>query len=113
MKEVTKTLITSDIERRLLLPENCLKNFPRGRETFLKIRDEDGIVWTFRCRIPPGNHSKPALYGEYWSAFVRQKGLKAGDIIVIVFNKVVAPAAGPGGDHFEIKVKKTSPETRN
>ena len=104
MKEVTKTLATTDIERRLLLPENCLKNFPRGHETFLKIRDEEGIVWTFRCRIPPGNHSKPALYGK-WFLFVRQKGLKAGDIIVIVFNKVEA--------HFEIKVKKASPANRN
>ncbi|KAI5592981.1 hypothetical protein BDE02_04G188500 [Populus trichocarpa] len=107
MEEVTKKLNPSDVDRKLQLPENCLKNLPRGQETFLKIKDEDGIVWTFRCKIPPGGHSRPVLYGE-WLLFVRQKCLKVGDIIVIVFNKQKARAAADtSGDLFEIKVKKT------
>jgi len=66
-------------------------------------------VWTFRCRVPPGGGSKPALSGD-WFSFVRSKDLKAGDAIEIALDREKDQA---GGSQFTIKVKKTTSTTRN
>nr|TKR79470.1 hypothetical protein D5086_0000272090 [Populus alba] len=108
-KSFTKKLNDIDIERRLLLSENCIKDFPRGQEAYLKFKDEDGQVWTFRCRVPPGGGSKPALSGD-WFLFVRSKHLKVGDVIEIALDRDKDQAAG---EQFTIKVKKTTSTTRN
>ena len=100
-KSFTKKLNDIDIERRLLLSENCIKDFPRGHEAYLKFKDEDGQVWTFRCRVPPGGGSKPALSGD-WFSFVRS--------IEIALDRERDQA---GGSQFTIKVKKTTSTTRN
>ncbi|CAK7357088.1 unnamed protein product [Dovyalis caffra] len=100
MEIFTKKLNNTDIERRLLLPENYLKDFPIGHEANLEFKDEDGKVWTFRCRVPPGSHSKPALFGD-WFLFVRIKGLRIGDVIIIVLDEEKDIAAG---GHFKIKL---------
>jgi hypothetical protein len=84
-KNFTKKLNNIDVERRLLLSENCINDFPRGQEAYLKFKDEDGQVWTFRCRAPPVGGS-PALYGD-WFLFVRSKDLKAGDVIEIALDR--------------------------
>jgi hypothetical protein len=75
----------------------CIRDFPRGQ------------VWTFRCRVPPGGGSKPALSGD-WFSFVRSKDLKAGDAIEIALDREKDQA---GGSQFTIKVKKTTSTTRN
>ncbi|CAK7357086.1 unnamed protein product [Dovyalis caffra] len=98
MEIFTKKLNKTDLERRLLLSENYLKDFPRDHEANLNFKDEDGKVWTFRCRVPPGSHSKPALSGG-WFLFVREKGLGIGDVIIIDEGKDIA-----AGGHFKIKL---------
>nr|TKR79471.1 hypothetical protein D5086_0000272100 [Populus alba] len=108
-KSFTKKLNDIDIERRLLLSENCIKDFPRGHEAYLKFKDEDGQVWTFRCRVPPGGGSKPALSGD-WFLFVRSKDLKVGDVIEIALDREKDQAAG---EQFTIKIMKTTSTTRN
>jgi hypothetical protein len=70
MENFTKKLDSTDVQRRLTLPENCLKDFPKDHEANLKFKDEEGQVWTFRCRVSPGRSSKPALSGD-WFSFVR------------------------------------------
>ncbi|KAJ6932365.1 hypothetical protein NC651_007945 [Populus alba x Populus x berolinensis] len=78
-------------------------------EAYLKFKDEDGQVWTFRCRVPPGGGSKPALSGD-WFLFVRSKDLKVGDEIEIALDREKDQA---GGSQYTIKVKKTTSTTRN
>nr|TKS04622.1 hypothetical protein D5086_0000140910 [Populus alba] len=107
-KNFTKKLNNIDVERRLLLSENCINDFPRGHEAYLKFKDEDGQVWTFRCRAPPVGGS-PALYGD-WFLFVRSKDLKAGDVIEMALDREKDQAAA---EQFTIKVKKTTSTTRN
>ncbi|KAG6778321.1 hypothetical protein POTOM_018180 [Populus tomentosa] len=82
MENFTKKLDGTDVQRRLTLPENCPKDFHGNHEANLKFKDEEGLVWTFRCRVSPGRSSKPALSGD-WFSFVRKKGLRTGDVIVI------------------------------
>ena len=108
-KNFTKKLNNIDVARRLLLSENCINDFPRGHEAYLKFKDEDGQVWTFRCRVPPVGGSKPALSGD-WFLFVRSKDLKVGDVIEIALDREKDQA---GGSQFTIKVKKTTSTTRN
>jgi hypothetical protein len=104
MENFTKKLDSTDVQRRLTLPENCLKDFPKDHEANLKFKDEEGQVWTFRCRVSPGRSSKPALSGD-WFSFVRKKGLSTGDVIVIISDKEKDVAAG---EHFKIKIKKSA-----
>ena len=104
MENITKKLNITDVERRLLLPENCLEDLRSDLEANLKFKDEEGRVWTFRCRASPGGRSKPALYGE-WFTFVRVKGLRVGDVIVIISDKEKNSAAG---GCFKIKIKKSA-----
>jgi hypothetical protein len=73
-------------------------------EAYLKFKDEDGQVWTFRCRVPPGGRSKPALSGD-WFLFVHSKDLKVGDEIEIALDREKDQA---GGSQFTVKVKKTT-----
>uniref|UniRef100_A0A6N2MKI3 TF-B3 domain-containing protein n=1 Tax=Salix viminalis TaxID=40686 RepID=A0A6N2MKI3_SALVM len=75
MENITKKLNITDVERRLLLPENCREDLRSDLEANLKFKDEEGRVWTFRCRASPGGRSKAALYGD-WFSFVREKGLR-------------------------------------
>jgi hypothetical protein len=104
MENFTKKLDSTDVQRRLTLPENCLKDFPRDHEANLKFKDEEGQVWTFRCRVSPRGSSKPALSGD-WFSFVRKKGLRTGDVIVIISDNEKDVAAG---EHFKIKIKKSA-----
>ncbi|KAJ6937755.1 hypothetical protein NC652_012148 [Populus alba x Populus x berolinensis] len=104
MENFTKKLDSTDVQRRLTLPENCLKDFPRDHEANLKFKDEEGQVWTFRCRVSPGRTSKPALSGD-WFSFVHKKGLRTGDVIVISSDKEKDVAAG---EYFKIKIKKSA-----
>jgi len=100
-KKLQEETQNSDVERRLLLSENCIREFPRDHEAYLKFKDEDGQAWTFRCRVPPGGGSKPALSGD-WFSFVRS--------IEIALDREKDEA---GGSQFTIKVKKTTSTTRN
>lgn len=104
MENFTKKLDSTDVQRRLTLPENCLKDFQGHHEANLKFKDEEGQVWTFRCRLSPGGSSKPALSGD-WFSFVRKKGLRTGDVIVIISDKEKDVAAG---ELFKIKIKKSA-----
>ncbi|KAF9690255.1 hypothetical protein SADUNF_Sadunf01G0176600 [Salix dunnii] len=104
MENITKKLNITDVERRLLLPENCLEDLRSDLEANLKFKDEEGELWTFRCRASPGGRSKPALYGD-WFTFVRVKGLRVGDVIVIISDKEKNSAAG---GCFKIKIKKSA-----
>ncbi|KAG5248472.1 hypothetical protein OIU78_014630 [Salix suchowensis] len=101
-KIFTKKLNNIDIERRIVLSENLIKDFPRGHEAYLKFKDEDGRVWTFRCRVPPGGSSRPALSGD-WFVFVRSKQLKVGDVIEIALDR---EKDRTGVDQFTIRFKK-------
>ncbi|KAB5563695.1 hypothetical protein DKX38_003749 [Salix brachista] len=100
-KIFTKKLSNIDIERRIVLSENLIKGFPRGHEAYLKFKDEDGKVWTFRCRVPPGGSSRPALSGD-WFLFVRSKQLKVGDVIEIALDREKDRA---GVEQFTIRLK--------
>ncbi|KAJ6427698.1 hypothetical protein OIU85_026933 [Salix viminalis] len=104
MENITKKLNITDVERRLLLPENCLEDLRSDLEANLKFKDEEGQEWTFRCRASPGGRSKPALYGD-WFSFVRKKGLRVGDVIVIISDKEKNISAG---GCFRIKIKKST-----
>jgi hypothetical protein len=104
MENFTKKLDSTDVQRRLTLPENFLKDFQGEHEANLKFKDEEGQVWTFRCRVSPRGSSKPALSGD-WFSFVRKKGLSTGDVIVIISDKEKDVAAG---EHFKIKIKKSA-----
>jgi hypothetical protein len=92
----------------LMLKHIGLNDFPRGHEAYLKFKDEDGQVWTFRCIVPQGGGSKPALYGD-WFLFVRSKDLKVGDKIEIALDREKDQT---GGSQFTIKVKRTTSTTR-
>ncbi|KAF9690235.1 hypothetical protein SADUNF_Sadunf01G0174400 [Salix dunnii] len=104
MENITKKLNSTDVERRLLLPENCLQDLRSDLESNLKFKDEEGQVWTFRCRASSGGRSKPAFYGD-WFTFVRVKGLRVGDVVVIISDKEKNMAAGGS---FKIKIKKSA-----
>jgi len=107
-KTFTKKLNIVDVERGLLLSENCINDFPSGHEAYLEFKDEDGQVWTFRCRVSPGG-SRPTFSGD-WFLFVRSKQLKVGDVIEIAFDRKKDQAAV---QQFTIKVMKTTSTTRN
>ncbi|KAK0590427.1 hypothetical protein LWI29_026943 [Acer saccharum] len=50
----TRTLTRVDIERRLTIPRYCVGAFPAVQESQaveLKVNDEMGNVWTFRCSL--------------------------------------------------------------
>ncbi|KAJ6706717.1 hypothetical protein OIU79_011196 [Salix purpurea] len=88
----------------MVISENLIKGFPRGHEVYLKFKDEDGKVWTFRCRVPPGGSSRPSLSGD-WFLFVRSKQLKVGDVIEIALDREKDRA---GVDQFTISKDETS-----
>ncbi|KAJ6927980.1 hypothetical protein NC651_011864 [Populus alba x Populus x berolinensis] len=64
MENFTKKLDSTDVQRRLSLPENFLKDFQGDQEANLKFKDEEGQVWTFRCRGSPGGISKSRLRNQ-------------------------------------------------
>ncbi|OAY39819.1 hypothetical protein MANES_10G124600v8 [Manihot esculenta] len=99
----SKVLTSSDILRRLSMPENTLKAFPpaqKGHEIILPVKDDAGILWSFRCRIPAIGFSKPVVFGN-WFKFVRSKDLKPGDTIVLY--KEMDKSSGA---QYKIEVKK-------
>ncbi|EEF29362.1 conserved hypothetical protein [Ricinus communis] len=103
MAMFSKVLQCPDIERGLSVPEACIKAFQptdKGTEMNLQVRDESGIVRTFRCRIPIGLNPKPVVFGD-WLQFVRSKDLKQGDAITFYKEKDHATGAD-----YRITVKK-------
>ncbi|KAF2319894.1 hypothetical protein GH714_020152 [Hevea brasiliensis] len=102
----SKILTNSDVMRRLSIPENSIKAFPpaqKGHEIILHVKDDNGTVWKFRCRMPAIGFSKPVVFGN-WFQFVRSKDLKPGDMIV--FYKEMDE---DNGAQYKIEVKKREP----
>ncbi|KAG8646137.1 hypothetical protein MANES_10G126325v8, partial [Manihot esculenta] len=96
----SKILTSSDILRRLSIPENSVKAFPSAQKIILHVKDDSGNVWSFRCRIPAIGFSKPVVFGN-WFKFVRSKDLKPRD--TIVFYKEMDECSGA---QYKIEVKK-------
>ena len=101
----SKVLKDQDVNRSLSVPETCIKAFQRlekGTDTNLRVKDESGIIWTFRCRVPSGLLPTTEFYGD-WLQYVRSKDLKQGD--EIIFSEVKDRATSIGAD-YKIEARK-------
>ncbi|KAK1386921.1 AP2/ERF and B3 domain-containing transcription factor RAV1-like [Heracleum sosnowskyi] len=82
-----KTVTPSDVGKlnRLVIPkQHAEKNFPLQNETtskgvLLNFEDLNGKVWRFRYSY--WNSSQSYVLTKGWSRFVKEKGLKAGDVV--------------------------------
>ncbi|KAB5548362.1 hypothetical protein DKX38_011768 [Salix brachista] len=92
IKLVKKKLTKSDIGSCLAYPTGKLAypagklwafQMVRGRKAInFNARDPTGRVWEFKLRTRNGPHKKPVIRGG-WRAYVREKGLKVGDVIIV------------------------------
>ncbi|TXG53781.1 hypothetical protein EZV62_019037 [Acer yangbiense] len=81
----TRTLTRVDIERRLTIPRYCVGAFPAVQESQaveLKVNDEMGHVWTFRCSLQSAINPR-LVFSSGWLHFASSKHLHVGDTIVI------------------------------
>ncbi|KAJ6342882.1 hypothetical protein OIU78_010742 [Salix suchowensis] len=83
----TKLLSPVDTTHRLSIPEAILRDieFPAGQHA-IKIEATDTIEqqWTFRLSIRRNDNLNPRpVFTGQWIQFVKEKGLKAGDKIVL------------------------------
>lgn len=89
MKELfTKILKKTDINTRLAVPTQCLKDLPSlsgSHYTYLRVNDESSKkAWMFRLsRRKKGHHAKPVLT-KGWIEFVKRKELEIGDKITLI-----------------------------
>ncbi|KAK0589904.1 hypothetical protein LWI29_019999 [Acer saccharum] len=79
----TKTLSSSDIERRLTIPGDCAVEFPpfhRGQHNEFNVKDDEGgHQWIFRCA--PSATNSGIVINSGWLQFARSKNLEVGDKI--------------------------------
>ncbi|KAK1584464.1 hypothetical protein Q3G72_033237 [Acer saccharum] len=90
----TKTLSSSDIDRRLTIPGDCASEFPpihEDRRIELNVIDESGCPWIFHFARQPATNSGIVI-SSGWPQFVKKKGLKVGD--QIIFSKCQDEAGG-------------------
>ncbi|GLT44326.1 hypothetical protein SLA2020_182310 [Shorea laevis] len=105
MQLFSKFLTQTDVERRLAVPTDALRNhfkLSRGKHYVdLKVKDSIGQLWSFRCCTRrTGKHPKP-VFSTGWHDFVRSKSLQIND--QVVFYKERDRAAGA---EFRIEVKR-------
>ncbi|ONK81577.1 uncharacterized protein A4U43_C01F30730 [Asparagus officinalis] len=79
-----KTVTPSDVGKlnRLVIPkQHAEKHFPlKSGSLLLSFEDECGKVWRFRYSY--WNSSQSYVLTKGWSRFVKEKGLKAGGVVV-------------------------------
>ncbi|CAH2040971.1 unnamed protein product [Thlaspi arvense] len=84
-KLFNKVLMQSDIKQyRLVIPKRLATYFQlhlqnRSEAAFLLMGDNEGRAWNFKYSVWRSSHAH-VLTGE-WSKFVKEKSLKAGDIV--------------------------------
>ncbi|KAG8500332.1 hypothetical protein CXB51_003692 [Gossypium anomalum] len=104
MASFFKVLTKIDIERTLSLPDSCLQALQQSQRSHggkkLKVKDDIGILWNFRCTIRSGAVRRLHI-GSGWIQFVRFKRLNTGDAIVLY--KDDDTVTGP---HYKIEVVK-------
>ncbi|CAH2040970.1 unnamed protein product [Thlaspi arvense] len=89
-----KVLMQSDIKQyRLVIPKRLARRYfqlhlqNRSEAAFLLMEDNEEKAWNFKYSIWRSSHAH-VLTGE-WSKFVKEKGLKAGD--VVCFSRSTGP----------------------
>ncbi|MBA0631049.1 hypothetical protein Godav_003084 [Gossypium davidsonii] len=104
MASFFKVLTKIDIERTLSLPDSCLQALQQSQRRHggkkLKVKDDVGILWNFRCTIRSGAVRRLHIVSG-WIQFVRFKRLNTGDAIVLY--KDDDRVTGP---HYKIEVVK-------
>ncbi|KAL1176452.1 hypothetical protein V6Z11_A04G159400, partial [Gossypium hirsutum] len=104
MASFFKVLTKIDIERTLSLPDSCLQALQQSQRSHggkkLKVKDDIGILWNFRCTIRSGAVRRLHIVSG-WVQFVRFKRLNTGDAIVLY--KDDDTVTGP---HYKIEVVK-------
>ncbi|KAK3199126.1 hypothetical protein Dsin_022541 [Dipteronia sinensis] len=74
-----------DIERRLTIPRYCVGAFPAVQESQaveLKVKDEMGHVWTFRCSLQSAINPR-LVFCSGWLHFASSKHLHVGDNVIL------------------------------
>ncbi|KAK2637602.1 hypothetical protein Ddye_025397 [Dipteronia dyeriana] len=83
---IFKRMLTRyDIESRLTILRYCVGAFPAVQESQavdLKVKDETGHVWTFRCSLRSAI-SPRLVFCSRWRRFASSKHLHVGDTIII------------------------------
>ena len=72
MENFTKKLDSTDVQRRLTLPENCLKDFQGDHEANLKFKEEEGQVWTFVVECHQEGVQNQPFLGTGFHLFVKR-----------------------------------------
>ncbi|KAK1568739.1 hypothetical protein Q3G72_028169 [Acer saccharum] len=86
MAIIKRVLTSADIERRLTIPRDDVGAFPEVQESQaveLKMKDEMGHAWTFRCSLESAAISPRLVFSSGWLHFASSKHLHVGDTIII------------------------------
>ncbi|MBA0619830.1 hypothetical protein Godav_005629 [Gossypium davidsonii] len=85
MQLFARALTSIEVERRLILPIDCLPALPRFEGSYengitFQVMDDVEILWNFRCKKPNGAADRLAIETD-WIQFVNSKKLRSGDIV--------------------------------
>ncbi|XVF01169.1 hypothetical protein REPUB_Repub04eG0065200 [Reevesia pubescens] len=104
MELFAKVLTHTDVERRLLCPDRCLRALPWSEGShgiILQVKDDAGILWNFGFILRSGVVKKPVIVSG-WIQFVQSKDLHTGDIVILYKEDDIITGA-----HYKIEVKKS------
>ncbi|TXG65113.1 hypothetical protein EZV62_006388 [Acer yangbiense] len=108
--KISKILTVSDITTKVMLPAEILVYIPISQTKHfvdLQVVDSTKQVWTFRYYTrPTGNRASP-VFTTGWLKFVRAKGLKVGDKLILC-GQQVRDADGEVQMEYSIQVTRTS-----
>ena len=114
----TKTLTMSDIESKLVVPNDLFRETifsptplgSGGEAVNFFVRDERGLTWNFRmtCIRAHGSSRQKLVVSAGWLSFVRDRKLRTGDFLSIFRDHNMS------GDRmlFRIEVKRRSEKSR-
>lgn len=82
-----KRLTSTDVSQKLVIPRRWLEILPsikNNNNVQVRVLDGMGMCWEFfLSRRSTGNYPKPVFQSKGWSKFVRRKGLRVGDKLVV------------------------------